>query len=304
MRCAIVGATATGKTRLAVALAQRLGGCEAISVDAMAVYRGLDIGTAKPSRVEQNALRWHGINCVAPSEEFSVAAFQRIALDAVDAIASAGRVPMLVGGTGLYHRAVLDALEIPPHDPARRARLERMAVEDLPALYDRLVHLDPLAASRIVPTNARRVVRALEVIEGTGRPFSSFGPGLGQYPPATWRIVGLRLERAALDVAITERLDAQLAAGFVDEVAGLLARPGGLSRTARQALGYREIIEHLGGRRRFAETRAEILRRTRRFARRQEAWFRRDPRILWFDAAADDLVDAVLAGIACATTPR
>ncbi|HWD24881.1 MAG TPA: tRNA (adenosine(37)-N6)-dimethylallyltransferase MiaA [Acidimicrobiales bacterium] len=297
-RLAIVGSTATGKTRLAVDLARRVGGVELVSVDAMAVYRGLDIGTAKPDRRERSGVRWHLVDIVAPSTEFSVARFQQMARDAIDRIEAAGHTPWLVGGTGLYHRAVIDDLDIPPHFPAIRMTLESEAAEDdgaVAALYARLDAADPVAARRTEPNNARRIVRALEVIEGTGRRFSSFGPGLSTYAESPWTIVGLELDRDSLDASIERRLDHHLADGFVEETAGLLARPGGLSRTARQALGYRELIEHLEGVRDFAGTREAILARTRTFARRQESWFRRDPRVRWMRADRSDLVDAVEA---------
>lgn len=295
-RIAIVGPTASGKTRLAVELARRWGGCELVSVDAMAVYRGLDIGTAKPTHVERQGLTWHLVDAVAPSVEFSVAEFQAMAIGAVAATERAGHRPLLVGGTGLYHRAVIDELEIPPRFPAVRAALEAEAAAGeaaVRALHDRLAGLDPVASARIEPTNARRIVRALEVVIGAGRAFSSFGPGLGSYENTGWTIVGLTVDRALLDASIESRLDVQLRLGFIDEVAGLLARPGGLSRTARQALGYRELIAHLGGRSDFATTRSTILARTRSFARRQISWFGRDPRITWFDARRPDLVDVV-----------
>jgi tRNA dimethylallyltransferase len=210
-------------------------------------------------------------------------------------VRSRGSVPLLVGGTGLYHRAIVDDLAIPPSFPELRASLEGQATDDeaIRALHARLVELDPLASTRTEPTNARRIVRALEVTLGSGRPFSSFGPGLRTYAPNGWTMVGLTLPRPDLDERIALRLEHQFADGFVEETAGLLARPGGLSRTVRQALGYRELIAHLEGRASISQTRSAILSRTRSFARRQEAWFRRDPRIAWFDARRGDLVDAV-----------
>lgn len=297
-RLAIVGATATGKTRLAVDLARRLGEVELVSVDAMAVYRGLDIGTAKPNRDARRGVGWHLVDVVAPSEEFSVAQFQQMVRDAIVEVEAAGRTPWLVGGTGLYHRAVIDDLDIPPQFPAIRASLEAEVASGESAvgdLYARLDAADPVAARRTESNNVRRIVRALEVIEGTGRRFSSFGPGLSSYGESPWTIVGLELDRDQLDASIERRLDDQLRDGFVEETAGLLARPGGLSRTARQALGYRELIEHLEGARDFPQTKAAIARRTRSFARRQESWFGRDPRVHWMRADRPDLVDAVEA---------
>jgi tRNA dimethylallyltransferase len=294
-RLAIVGPTATGKTALAVALARADPSFELISADAIAVYRGLDIGTAKPTAGERRGVVWHLLDVVGPGEEFSVAQFQSRARSAVAGIEARGHVPVLVGGTGLYQRAVVDELDIPPRFPDLRAVLEADAARDLAASYAQLCALDPAAAEKMTAQNLRRIVRALEVTIGTGRPFSSFGPGLGRYAETSWSIVGLTRSRDDLAASIAARLEHQLAAGLIDETAQLLARPGGLSRTARQALGYRELIEHLGGRRRLDATRAEIVQRTRSFARRQLAWFRRDPRIRWFDARTDDLAAAVRA---------
>ncbi len=288
---AIVGPTAVGKTALAVELARDGGGIELVSVDAMAVYRGLDIGTAKPDPTERAGLAWHLLDCADPGEEFSVARFQQLGAHALAGIAARGRRAVLVGGTGLYHRALLDGLTIPPRYPEVAAGLEEEAEADgLAALFARLRALDPRAASRVEPGNRRRIVRALEVTIGSGRPFSSFGPGLDRYGPTPFRLVGLALARAELDRRIESRLDAQLAAGFLDEVRALSVRPGGLSRTARQALGYRELLAHLDGQCDLGAARAEILRRTRSFARRQEAWFRRDPRVVWIDGRSSDLL--------------
>ncbi len=294
---AILGATAVGKTAVAVALARRLCRCELVSVDAMAVYRGLDIGTAKPSPAEREGLRWHLIDVVEPHEEFSVARFQRLARSALEAIAAQARRPILVGGTGLYHRSVIDELDLPGQYPelARALAGEAAQVGGTERLHQRLASLDPVAAARMEPRNTRRVVRALEVTIGSGRPFSSFGPGLCAYPPIATRLVGLRRPRGELDARIEARLDAQLAAGFVEEVAGLAKRPQGLSRTAAQALGYRELLEHVAGRVSLERARELTLNRTRTFARRQEAWFRRDPRIEWLDANDPELVDHLVA---------
>jgi tRNA dimethylallyltransferase len=290
-RLAIVGPTATGKTALALEIARRLGGVELVSVDAIAVYRGFDIGTAKPTGEERSRVPWHLIDIASPREWFSVALFQVAAHRALATIAARGKVPILVGGTGLYHRAVIDDLEIPPSFPEIRNELEARAdALGLATLYAELLSRDPLAARRTEPTNLRRIVRALEVLVGTGRPFSSFGPGLTSYRPSPWTIVGLRIDRRELDDALDRRLDAQFRRGFLEEAAGLLARPGGLSGSARSAIGYRELFEHLGGRMGFAATRREILARSRAFARRQEAWFRRDPRVTWVDANDADLV--------------
>ena len=296
---ALVGATATGKTALALALARRFGDVELVSIDALAIYRGLDIGTAKPTPAERAAAPWHLLDLVDPHEEFSVAEFQAAARAALAAIAAAGHRAVLVGGTGLYHRAVIDELCLPGRYPEIAAALEAelAAAGTSAGLYARLAALDPLAASRIVPTNARRVVRALEVTLGSGRPFSASGPGLEHYPPTRFVQIGLRLPRAELDRRIATRCAAQLAAGWLEEVATLRGA-GAWSRTAAAALGYGQLAAHLAGACSLEEATSEILRRTRAFARRQEAWFRRDPRVRWLDADAPDLVEAAAALIA------
>jgi tRNA dimethylallyltransferase len=292
----IVGATGTGKTALALDMARSSPGrYELVSVDAMAVYRFLDLGTAKPTAGERAEVSWHLIDIVDPSEQFSVAAFQAEARRVLAGIEARDHVPILVGGTGLYHRAVVDSLEIPARFPEVAARLESQADQagGLAELFERLLELDPVAAQRIEPANRRRIVRALEVTTGTGRPFSSFGPGLLSYPPSEARIIGLELERPELDRRLEVRFDEQLARGLVDEVRGLASRPGGLSRTARQAIGYRELLCHLEDGMAIEKARAEAIRRLRALARRQEAWFKRDPRVVWFRADRSDLVDAV-----------
>jgi tRNA dimethylallyltransferase len=293
---AIVGATATGKTALAVALARAVPRVELVSVDAMAVYRHMDIGTAKPSASERSGIAWHLLDLVEPEEEFSVSRFQAAAATVLEGIEARGHVGVLVGGTGLYHRSVVDGLAFPTRYPEVAAALaaELAGGTPLSELYGRLLRLDPIAASRIEPGNARRILRALEVCAGSSRPFSSYGPGLAAYPPTPFSLIGLRLERTELARRIAARLDAQLAAGFLDEVRALLRRPAGLSRTASQALGYRELASHLRGEIGFEEARAEALSRTRNFARRQESWFRRDPRVHWVDAESPAAFDLVL----------
>ena len=235
----------------------------------------------------------HLIDVVDPSEEWSLSRFQAEVRAAVVAIAERGGRPLLVGGTGLYVQAAVDDLHIPGRYPEVRAELE--AEPDTAALHARLVALDPVAAARMEPGNRRRVVRALEVTLGSGRRFSDSGPGLDAYPPTPFTLVGLRLPRPVLDVRIADRYHAQVAAGFVDEVAALRARPGGLSPTAAQALGYAELAAHLDGELGLDEALDRATARTRRFARRQERWFRRDPRITWIDA--DRPAEAVLADL-------
>jgi tRNA dimethylallyltransferase len=281
---AIVGPTASGKSDLALAIARRHADVELVSIDSMQVYRGMDVGTAKPTAAEQVEVRHHLLDLVDPSDEFSVAEFRVAYDDALAEIAARGHRAVAVGGTGLYVRAVLDRLELPGRYPDVRAELEADA--DTAALHRRLAALDPVAAARMEPTNRRRVVRALEVTIGAGRPFSSFGPGLDHHPRLTTTVVGLRIPRDELDLRIADRVARQLDEGFVEEVARLREAFPRWSRTASQALGYRELVDHLEGRTDRAGAEAEIVVRTRRFARRQERWFRRDPRIVWVGAGA------------------
>jgi tRNA dimethylallyltransferase len=295
---AIVGATATGKTSLAGSIADSYQQVSLVSIDALAVYRGMDIGTAKPTRLGDVAGRhaWELVDLVDASEEFSVAEFQAAAREAIGRIHELGNAAVLVGGTGLYHRAVLDDLDLPARYPHVAARLQAEAAgPGGPAsLHARLRELDPVAAGRIEPLNARRVIRALEVTEGSGRRFSEFGPGLDAYPGIDTVIVGLALDRDKLDERLAGRLSSQLDEGFIEEVRSLLAAPGGFSRTAGQAIGYREIVEYLTGECSFDEARAEAVRRLKNFARRQEAWFRRDPRVHWLRADDERLTDLAM----------
>jgi tRNA dimethylallyltransferase len=278
---ALVGPTASGKSALALDLARRAGDVEIVSVDSMQVYRGMDIGTAKPSAGERAEVRHHLLDLADPSEEFSLARFLAAACAALGDVEARGRRALLVGGTGLYVRAVVDDLEIPGRYPDARAEVE--AEGNTLALHARLAGLDPVAAGRMEPTNRRRVVRALEVTLGSGRPFSSFGPGLDAYPPTAVPQVGLRVPPAVLDARIEGRVAAMVGDGLVEEVRALAARPEGLSATARQALGYRELLDHLERGTSLEGAIAETVARTRRFARRQVRWFRRDPRIRWLD---------------------
>ena len=280
---ALVGPTASGKSALAVEVARRCPDVELVSVDSMQVYRGMDVGTAKPTLLERAKVPVHLLDVADPSEEFSVAQFQRAAASVLEAIEERGHRALLVGGTGLYVRAVVDGLAVPPEWPSVRAELE--AEPDTVALHRRLAAHDPLAASRMEPRNRRRVVRALEVVVGSGRPFSSFGPGLDAHPPTRFRLAGVWLPRPVVADRIRARLAGMLAAGLVDEVRALAGRPGGLSRTAAQALGYREVLHHLAGDCTLEDAVDEAARRTRAFARRQRMWFRRDPRVAWYGTA-------------------
>jgi tRNA dimethylallyltransferase len=278
---ALVGATASGKSALALEIARNDPSWELVSVDSMQVYRGMDIGTAKPTPAEQAEVPHHLLDLLDPHEESTVAWFQAEANRAIADIEHRGRRALLVGGTGLYHRAVVDQLTIPGAYPDARAELE--AVPDTAALHERLDRLDPQAAARIEPTNRRRILRALEVTVGSGRPFSSYGPGLDAYPPSRFRLLGVAMPADEVRSRIADRYRAQMEAGFLEEVARLRGRPEGLSRTARQALGYRELLEHLDGRCALDVALDLAIRRTRQFARRQRAWFRRDPRIRWIE---------------------
>lgn len=276
---ALVGPTASGKSALALELARRHPDVELVTVDSMQVYRGMDIGTATPTPEEQAEVRHHLLDVCDPSDDYTVARYQRDCLAVLADIEGRGKRAVLVGGTGLYLQAVTDALDIPGRFPEVRAELE--AEPDDRALYSRLESLDPAAADRIDPGNRRRIVRALEVTLGSGRPFSSYGPGLDAHPPSPFPVVALAIERPVLDERIARRYQAQLAAGFVAEVEALLARPAGLSRTARQALGYAELLDHLEHGTPLDEAIEHAVLRTRRFARRQQRWFGRDPRVTW-----------------------
>jgi tRNA dimethylallyltransferase len=274
---AIVGATATGKSALAMHIARTFADVEIVSLDSMQVYRGLDIGTAKPTSAERAEVPHHLLDLVDPEEECSVADVQRAARDALADIHARRAHAVVVGGTGLYVRAVLDDLELPGEHPEIRDALERE--DDTDALHRRLVELDPVAAGRIADGNRRRIVRALEVTIGSGRPFSSYGPGLTTYPAIDTVQVGLDVPLDELDERIERRVAAMLDDGLLEEVARLQGRR--LSRTAAVALGYRELGEHLAGIRSFDDAVATMTLRTRQLARRQRRWFRRDPRVRW-----------------------
>ena len=265
-----------------------------VSVDSMQVYRHMSIGTAKPTVEEQQSVRHHLIDIVEPSEEFTVAIFQHHLEQALSSIAKSSRFGLLVGGTGLYHRAAIDGLDLAGSWPEIRQRLEAEAnAEGTPSLHQRLVELDPVAASRMEPTNTRRVVRALEVIEGSGELFSSFGSGLDEYPDSEVHQVGLRWPREVLATRIEQRVHRMMDDGFLHEVEHVLTLEP--SRTARQALGYRELIDHLEGRCSLDEAIDATVTRTRQFAVKQERWFRRDPRIEWIDIENDPVVEVAPA---------
>jgi tRNA dimethylallyltransferase len=286
---ALVGPTATGKSAIALEIARAMGDIEIVSLDSMQVYREMNIGTAKPTREELAEVPHHLVDVADPSEPWSVARTQELARAAIASIEARGKRAILVGGTGLYVQAVVDGLTLPgEHLPTRDALLA--ATDDtagLAAAYARLRALDPEAAARTEPGNRRRIVRALEVIETSGRPFSSFGPGIQAYGPPLLAVtlVGCWVPRAVLAERIAERFAAMAAAGLLDEVRALATRPAGIAHTAEQAIGYREVLAFLRGELPSAAAAFDLaVRRTRQFARRQRMWFRRDPRIRWVAA--------------------
>jgi tRNA dimethylallyltransferase len=291
---AVVGPTASGKSALAVHLAERLGSAEVVNADSMQLYRGMDIGTAKPTLAERSTVPHHLFDVLDVTETASVADFQALARGTIADCHSRGVTPVLVGGSALYVRAVLDRLEFPGTDPQVRARWATRLAEDGPqALHAELARRDPAAAAQILPSNDRRVVRALEVIELTGEPFAATMPGHDSiYEDLT--ILGLDVPRDVLEARLTERVDQMWADGFVDEVRRLLA--GGLADglTAGRALGYQQILSFLRGEMTEDEARESTVTGTRKFARRQDKFFRKDPRIRWLPHAADDLVDQAL----------
>ncbi|MEO6469126.1 MAG: tRNA (adenosine(37)-N6)-dimethylallyltransferase MiaA [Acidimicrobiia bacterium] len=297
----LVGPTASGKSALALAAARRWPDVEIVSMDSMQVYRGMDIGTAKASPADRSRVPHHMIDIADPSENYSVARFQRDARSAIRAVEARGHRALLVGGTGLYVHAVIDDFQFPGEDLAVRARIDAQYLGDdgVAEAYEVLWHTDPAAAARMEPNNRRRIVRALEVFEITGRQFSSFGPGVGaaHAPIFDVRMAGLTLDAVTLAARTEQRLAAMVDAGLVAEVEGLLTRSGGWSRTARQAIGYKEFVVYLEGRVASVEAAtAQCAARTRQFGRRQRAWFRREDRITWFDAdrksetVADDVM--------------
>ena len=286
----LVGPTASGKSALAMAVARRCGDVELVSMDSMVVYRHMDIGTAKATPAEQAEIPHHLIDLVDPDADWTVADHQAACVAALADIASRGTRALLVGGTGLYVQAVVDNLTIPGRYPHVRAELE--AETDTAALHQRLADLDPVAAGRMEPGNRRRIVRALEVTVGSGTPFSDFGPGMDRYPAVQWPMVGLDVPRPVLDERIAGRYARQMDDGLLNEVQALARRDAGLSRTARQALGYRELLEHVELGADLDDCLASAVMRTRQFSRRQQRWFRRDPRITWL--TADDPDDPAL----------
>lgn len=289
---AVVGPTATGKSDLGVRLAHRLGG-EVVGADASQLYRGMDVGTAKLTVAEREGVPHHQLDVLDVTDEATVAGYQRHARADVDAVLARGRVPLVVGGSGLYVRALLDRLEIPPTDPAVRRRLEgRAEAEGVAALLAELRRADPVAADAIEPHNTRRVVRALEVVELTGRPFSATMPAREFVRPTV--VVGLRVDRDTLDERIARRTQAMFDDGLVEETRALLDLGLREGRTASRAVGYAQALAVIDGAMTVAEAVADTALRTRRLVRRQESWFGADPRVHWVDALAPDLTDRVV----------
>lgn len=293
----IVGPTATGKSELAVTLARELGG-EVINADAMQLYRGMDIGTAKITVDQQRGIPHHLLDVLDVTETASVAAYQRDARAIVERLLAQGKVPVLVGGSGLYVQAVVDDLRFPGTDPRVRARLAAEAELVGPAaLHARLAGHDPVAANAILPTNARRIVRALEVIEITGRPFSATMPRPG--PPRYGAVlIGIDRDVAELDERVDQRVDRMFAAGLVDEVRLLAGKGLREGRTASRALGYQQVLAALDGDLDFEAAADATKRATRRFVRRQRSWFRRDNRIHWFTGSDQDVAERMLSVVA------
>ncbi len=300
---AVLGPTAAGKSDLALQLARELGG-EIINADSMQLYRGMDIGTAKLTLAERQGIPHHLLDVWDVRYPANVAEYQRMARESIAAVTARGRVPILVGGSGLYLRAALDDLNFPGTDPAVRERLEAELAARGPAeLHTRLAALDPGAAAGILPSNGRRIVRALEVIELSGQPFTATLPRYESLYPSVQ--IGLRVSRGELDRRIAVRVAHMWQAGLVAEVRGLERAGLREGRTASQALGYAQVLKFLAGEWDENEAREQTVKATRRFARRQEAWFRRDPRVIWLDAGPGaDLPARALATIERCHPPR
>lgn len=290
---AVVGPTATGKSELGLALAERLGG-EVVNVDAMQLYRGMDVGTAKTPVAHRRGVPHHQLDVLGVTETASVARYQRAARADVDALLARGVVPVVVGGSGLYVQALLDDLAFPATDPGVRARWEgELADRGSASLHTELAGVDPVAAAKLAPSDGRRVVRALEVVELTGQPFSASAPQVGR-PRWDAVLIGLDRGTAELDARIQARTAAMFDAGLVAEVHGLLDAGLRTGVTARRALGYAQVLALLGGELGLAQAQAATAAGTRRYVRRQRSWFRRDRRIRWFDAAEPALLGRVL----------
>ncbi|MFJ9037659.1 tRNA (adenosine(37)-N6)-dimethylallyltransferase MiaA [Streptomyces sp. NPDC102406] len=280
---AVVGPTAAGKSDLGVFLAEELGG-EVVNADSMQLYRGMDIGTAKLTPEERAGVPHHLLDIWDVTQAASVAEYQKLARAEIDRLLADGRWPVLVGGSGLYVRGAVDKMEFPGTDPEVRARLEdELTLRGSGALHARLAAADPQAAAAILPSNGRRIVRALEVIEITGKPFTANLPGHDSVYDTVQ--IGVDVARPELDERITTRVDRMWEAGLVEEVRTLAAEGLREGRTASRALGYQQVLAALAGECTEEEARAETVRATKRFARRQDSWFRRDPRVHWLSGA-------------------
>ncbi|MBB4697423.1 tRNA dimethylallyltransferase [Actinoplanes abujensis] len=289
----VVGPTAAGKSALSIALAHELGG-EVVNADSMQLYRGMDIGTAKLTMAERAGVAHHLLDIWDVTFPAAVAEYQGLARAAIDDILARGRVPLLVGGSGLYVRAVLEEFEFPGTDPGIRARLEaELASVGPAALHDQLRTSDPVAAEQILPSNGRRIVRALEVIELTGRPFTAALPAPTPHYPSVQ--IGVDRPTDVLDERIALRVDLMWAAGLLDEVRALLPRGLRDGRTASRALGYQQALAQVDGTATEEAAKADTVRGTRRFVRRQRSWFRRDPSITWLDGGSPTLLADALA---------
>lgn len=294
---AVVGPTAAGKSELSLTLARTLGG-EVVNADSMQLYRGMDIGTAKLTTAERAGVPHHLLDIWPVTQAASVSEYQRLARQVIDAIRARGQTPILVGGSGLYVRAAIDRLQFPGTDPRVRDRLERELARIGPAaLHARLAAADPAAASVILPGNARRIVRALEVIELSGEPFSATLPDYESVYPVVQ--LGISMPRAELDQRIADRVARMWQRGLVAEVRRLEAAGLRDGRTASRALGYAQVLRFLGGECTEAEAAEQTIAATRRFVRRQESWFRRDPRVIWL-ASGGDLAARALAAVRAA----
>jgi len=285
---AVVGPTAAGKSALSLRLARELDG-EVVNADSMQLYRGLDIGTAKLTGTERAGVPHHVLDIWDVTEPASVAAYQRLARQAIDGILARGRVPLLVGGSGLYVRAVLERFEFPGTDPDLRAELEaELARAGAAPLYERLRTADPTAAAGILPSNGRRIVRALEVIALTGRGFTATLPDPAPYYPCVQ--IGVDLDTPVLDERIAIRVRRMWEQGLVDETRALEAAGLRDGRTAGRALGYQQVLRYLAGECTEQQAAADTVQATKRFVRRQRSWFRRDRTVRWLDAADPGLI--------------
>jgi tRNA dimethylallyltransferase len=294
---AVVGPTAAGKSDLAVALSKHLDG-EVVNADAMQVYRGMDIGTAKIGTTERDGVPHHLLDILDVTQTATVAEFQQLARAAIDDCLDRQRTPVLAGGSALYIRAILDDFVFPGTDPDVRARLEaELEAKGSGALHQQLQKLDPKAAEQILPSNGRRIVRALEVVEITGGPYVATLPEHRYVYPGAIQL-GLDVPRPELDARIDLRVDRMFDAGFVAEVRGLLDKGLIEGKTANRALGYSQVIALLNGEIDETQARERTAQATRRFARRQDSWFRKDQRISWLQNDDPDLVKKALQVIA------